>query len=264
MDAAFRRAVARARDHNQLYFAGLLSEESILRAFGHASTLWKSTIYTPAVTVWVFLAQCLSPDHSCREAEAQLMTWLLARGRRACSPRTGAYCLARQRIPQDVGPRLVREIGRERHDAMPADWRWRGHAVVVVDGSTVTMPDTPANQAEYPQVSGQKPGCGFPIARFVVLFSPAVGTVLEAALSPYKGKQTGENSLFRTLHDRLRDGDVVLADRYFSGWFDLALLRARCLDPVRHSMHRGCGWPPGARVAPDRPALEDAPPAATA
>jgi hypothetical protein len=87
------------------------------------------------------------------------------------------------------------------------------------------MPDTPANQAEYPQVPGQRRGCGFPIARIVVVFSLSVGAVLDAAIGQYRGKQTGENSLFRTLHGLLKKGDVVLADRYFSGWFDMALLQ---------------------------------------
>lgn len=79
---------------------------------------------------------------------------------------------------------------------------------------------------------GQRRGCGFPIARIVVVFSLAVGTVLEAAIGKYQGKQTGENSLFRTLHEVLQERDVVLADRYFSGWFDLALLRQRAVDSV--------------------------------
>jgi hypothetical protein len=114
----------------------------------------------------------------------------------------------------------------------PRQWRWLGHRVLDVDGSTITMPDTPANQAEYPQVPGQKRGCGFPIARIVVVFSLAVGTVLDAAIGKYEGKQTGENSLFRTLHDVLQEGDVVLADRYFSGWFDIALLQQRSVHIV--------------------------------
>jgi hypothetical protein len=94
------------------------------------------------------------------------------------------------------------------------------------------MADTEANQTEYPQQKSQRPGCGFPIVRIVVVFSLAVGTVLEAAIGKYQGKQTGENSLFRTLHDMLEPGDVVLADRYFSGWFDLALLHVRGVDVV--------------------------------
>jgi hypothetical protein len=71
---------------------------------------------------------------------------------------------------------------------------------------------TPENQAEYPQWKSQRPGCGFPIARIVIIFSLAVGTVLEAAIGQYRGKQTGENSRFCSLHDVLAKGDVVLAD----------------------------------------------------
>jgi hypothetical protein len=127
---------------------------------------------------------------------------------------------------------LARDTGHQVDEDAPSCWRWLGHRVLDVDGSTVTMADTKANQAEYPQQPGQKRGCGFPIARIVVVFSLAVGAVLDAALGPYQGKQTGENSLFRTLHDLLRAGDVVLADRYFSGWFDLALLWQRAVHSV--------------------------------
>jgi hypothetical protein len=121
-----------------------------------------------------------------------------------------------------------------------------------VDGSTTTMADTPANQAEYPQQPGQKRGCGFPIARIVVVFSLAVGTVLEAALGKYQGKETGENSLFRTLHPLLQEGDVVLADRYFSGWFDLALLLQRGVHSVvRKHQLRVTDFRTGQRLGPD-------------
>jgi hypothetical protein len=135
---------------------------------------------------------------------------------------------------------LLRETGRAVEEAAPRQWRWHGHRVLDVDGSTFTMPDTPENQAEYPQVPGQRPGCGFPIARIVVVFSLAVGTVLDAAIGKYRGKQTGENSLFRTLHPLLEAGDVVLADRYFSGWFDLALLEQRGVHAVvrKHQLRR--------------------------
>jgi putative transposase len=224
--------VAQARLEGKLYFASLLSEDHILEAFGRARWIWQGWVYTPAVTVWVFLAQCLSPDHSCRDAVAQLIAWLLANGRRACSAVTGAYCSARDRLPEDACKQLLRDTGRRTDDDAPSSWRWLGHRVLNVDGSTLTMADTKANQAEYPQQRNQKPGCGFPIARIVVVFSLAVGTVLDAALGKYEGKQTGENSLFRTLHDQLREGDVVLADRYFSGWFDLALLWLRGVHSV--------------------------------
>jgi hypothetical protein len=102
------------------------------------------------------------------------------------------------------------------------------------------MPDTPENQAAYPQQKSQKPGCGFPIARILVIFSLSVGTVLEAAIGKYQGKQTGENSLFRKLYDALSEDDVILADRYFSGWFDIALPLQRGIDIVvrKHQLRR--------------------------
>ena len=230
MDVAFRRAVDDARRQGGLPFACLLSEDRILQAFGSARGFWQGWVYSPAVTVWVFLSQCLSPDHSCTEAVARLIAWRLTCGQKSCSPETGAYCTARDKIPEEACLTLVRETGRHAEDESPDEWRWLGRRVRSVDGATITMADTPENQAEYPQPASQRPGCGFPILRLVVVFSLAAGTVLNVASGQYRGKQTGENSLFRTLHSSLETGDVVLADRYFSGWFDLALLQQRGVD----------------------------------
>ena len=252
MDVAFRRAVAEARRQGDLYFAGLLSEDHIHQAFGKARWFWQAWIYSPSVTIWVFLAQCLSADHSCREAVAQLIAWRLAQGKKPCSAQTGAYCTARERVPEEACLQLARAAGRRVDDEAPAAWRWRGRRVLDVDGSTITLPDTPKNQAAYPQVPGQRRGCGFPIARIVVVFSLAVGTVLDVAIGRYQGKQTGENSLFRTLYDVLREGDVVLADRYFSGWFDMALLQQRGVDSVvRKHQLRATDFRTGQRLGPN-------------
>lgn len=252
MDFAFRRAVAEGRRHGDLYFSSLLSENRILEAFGEARLLWQGWVYTPAVTIWVFLSQCLSADHSCRDAVAGLIAWRLAGGLSPCSADTGAYCTAREDLPEETCLQLMRETGREADDEAPLGWLWLGHRVLDVDGSTFTMPDTVANQAEYPQIPNQRPGCGFPIARIVVVFSLAVGTVLNAALGKYQGKLTGENSLFRTLHGMLQDGDVVLADRYFSGWFDLALIHARGAHVViRKHQLRATDFRTGQRLGKD-------------
>ncbi len=249
---SFRVAVEAARRDGQLYFAALLPEESILDAFGAARALWQGWVYTPAITMWVFLSQCLSTDHSCRDAVARLVAWRVARGLRPCSADTGAYCTARAHVPEETCRRLVRQTGRELEDEAPAEWLWQGRRVRVVDGSTITMADTPKNQAEYPQLKSQKPGCGFPIARIVVVFSLAVGTVIEAAIGKYEGKQTGENSMFRALHDCLAEGDVALADRYFSGWFDLAILKQRGVDAiVRKHQLRPTDFRTGQRLGKD-------------
>lgn len=229
---SFRRAITAARQHEGLYFAGLLDAQHIREAFVSTSSRWQGWIYTAEVTIWVFLSPCLSPDHSCRDAVARLASWRVMLGRKACSADTGAYCTARDNLPEEGCRELVRRTGRDLEAEAPAKWLWHKRHVRVVDGSTITMPDTPENQAEYPQQKTQKPGCGFPIARVVVMFSLSVGVVLDAVIGKYSGKRTGENSLFRTLHGQLDSQDIVLADRYFSGWFDLALWRQRGVDAV--------------------------------
>jgi putative transposase len=232
MFRSFCSAVAEARQHGDLYFAALLSQDRIEKALGRARWLWQGWVYTPAVTVWVFLAQCLSPDHSCRDAVARLIAWRVTRGQKPCSADTGAYCAARHDLPEEALHALLRDTGQQTEKQSPATWRWHGRNVRIVDGSTITMPDTAENQAAYPQMKAQAPGCGFPIARILVIFSLSVGSVLDAAIGKYKGKQTGENSLFRQLHHLLSDGDVILADRYFSGWYDVALLCQRGVELV--------------------------------
>jgi hypothetical protein len=252
MFRSFRNAVLLARQQQGLYFAALLDQKTILDAFGSASSLWQGWIYTPAVTVWVFLSQCLNSDHSYRDAVTRLMAWRVAQQGTPCSAETGAYCTARDALPEPVCRELVRSTGRALEAQAPGEWLWHARRVRVVDGSTVTMPDTPENQAEYPQAKTQKPGCGFPIARILVVFSLASGVVLEAAIGKYKGKKTGENSLFRTLHDVLEAGDVVLADRHFSGWFDIALLWQRGVDVVlRKHQKRVTDFRTGQRLGHD-------------
>jgi len=240
MFESFRNAVARARRQGDLYFAALLDRQSIIEAFGEASSLWQGWVYTPAVTIWVFLSQCLSPDHSCREAVARLAAWRVRQGLAPCSLDTGAYCTAREALPEATCRQLVRHTGRSVETEAPREWRWHGRQVRVVDGSTVTMPDTPENQAEYPQISGQRPGCGLPIARILVVFSLSVGTVLEAAIGRYRGKQTGETGLLRSLVHTLEANEVVLADRCYAGWFDMAILVQRGVDLVirKHAQRR--------------------------
>lgn len=229
---SLRAAVAEARRHGDLYFAALVPQDRIEKAFGNARWFWQGWIYTPVVTVWVFLSQCLSADHSCRDAVARLIAWRVARGLKPCSAETSAYCTARNDLPEEVVHALMRETGKQVEDESPHTWLWHERKVRVVDGSTITMPDTPANQAAYPQMKAQKPGCGFPIARILVIFSLSAGTVLEAAIGKCKGKQTGENSLFRRLYDALNQGEIILADRYFSGWSDVALPLMRGIDVV--------------------------------
>jgi hypothetical protein len=235
-----------------LPLADLLTAERLAQALREEKATWREAIYTPVLTLWAFLSQILSSDGSCRAAVARVLAWLVSQGEPPCSPQTGLYCKARQRLPESLLRRLVRETGQDLHRRSLAAWRWKGRRVKIADGTTVSMPDTPTNQAAYPQSPSPQPGLGFPLARLVVIFCLAGGTVLEAALGRYQGKQAGENSLLRTLADTLEPNDVLLADRYFGGWFDIALWQQRGVDVVvRLHQLRRCDLRRGRRLGPD-------------
>jgi hypothetical protein len=215
-----------------LIFARVLDSQSIARVVAEEVGKTGDRIFTPLVTVAVFLSQLLSDDPTCLPAVAGLLAWRVACGRPACSPDTGGYCKARQRLPETLLPRLARETADGLQENAPEAWLFHGRRVVIADGTAVSMPDTPENQAEYPQHTLQKPGCGFPIARIVVLISLATGGVLDAAIGAGQGKLTGEMALIRRLHGRLKRGDIVLADSYYSSFDEVVTLAAMGVDVV--------------------------------
>ena len=165
---AIRARVGDASNCNGLFFLERLSPESVRSACQKLQHEFRDRIFSPAVTLWVFLAQVLSADHSCREAVAKLNFWRLARNLKPCSPDTGSYCEARGRLPEPLFLELVRSTGKEVAEKADAAWQWLGRVVKVVDGTTATMADTRANQQAYPQSRTQAAGVGFPIARIVV------------------------------------------------------------------------------------------------
>jgi hypothetical protein len=189
-------------------------------------------IYSLPLTLWAFVTQAVSESKSCVAAVARVLAWLTKLGRPACSAGTGAYCKARAKLTEMFLGLLACDVGRHLEDQAPDAWRWHGKRVVLVDGSTLSMPDTPANQAAYPQPRSQRPGVGFPILRWVALLGLATGVVLDSAFGPYRGKETGESALFRTLMSSLHKGDVVLADRYYCSYWMVALLQAQGVDVV--------------------------------
>jgi len=226
---------------DELTFPQVLPAERIEQALREEKASWREVVFTPTLTLWAFLGQVISADGSCRKAVARVMAWLVSQGEAPCRAETDPYCKARQRLPESLFTRLMRETGRALHQRVPDDWLWLGRRVKLADGTTVSMPDSAANQAEYPQPATQKRGVGFPIARLVVVFCLACGSVLEAALGRYQGKCTGENTLLRTLEDAFEPDDVLLSDRYFSGYFDIAFWKQRGVDVVtRLHQRRKC------------------------
>jgi hypothetical protein len=215
-----------------LPFAQLLSQESIEHALGPDQTDCEAPIYRPWITLWMFLSQMLSADHSCREAVARLLAFRTGENLPACSTKTGAYCIARQRLPPALVEDLVRQTGEELHRGAPVSWRPHGRVVKVIDGTTVAMPDTPANTAEFGKATNQHRASSFPLARLVTLFCLASGAVIAANVAPYCGKKTGELSLFRRLWNVFVAGDLLLGDHLYCVFTDVARLLARSIDIV--------------------------------
>jgi hypothetical protein len=235
-----------------LPFAQLLDADTIQQAFGDEPLSFRDRLFTPFVTLWVFLSQVLAADQSCRAAVARCCAWRAAQQLPPCSPDPSAYCKARGRLSEGVLKRLTRVTGRRVQTQSLAGWRWQDHPLKVVDGSTASMPDTEANQQEYPQPNSQKPGFGFPLVRLVVLFSLTVGTVLDAALGRYAGKRTGETALFHGLQDNLEKDDILLADRYYCSYWEIAFVQQRGAAMVcRLHQRRRADFRRGQRLGPD-------------
>jgi len=210
---------------------------------------WRERLYPPLTTLGLFVGQTLSSDGACQDAVARYLSERTGRGEGPCSLNTGPYCRARARLPVNLVLGLQRAVGARLEQALPERWGWCGRAVKLVDGTTVSMPDTPANQAVYPQHRGQRPGLGFPLARLVGLLGLGSGAVLDWAMGPYEGQGSGELGLFYRLMDTLEAGDVALADRYFANYWIVALLQARGVDCLmRAHAHRRCDFRRGQRL----------------
>jgi hypothetical protein len=234
-----------------LPFTNVLSEAVVEDALTASGIRWLDRIFSPLVTLWVFLGQIVSADHSCRAAVARLIAHRVARGQRPCSAETGAYCQARKRLPEQFFADVARQTGRALDAQVETQWLWKRRRVYIYDGSSVSMPDTPKNQAAYPQPVVQKPGLGFPLARIAAVFSLACGAVLDLGICRYAGKGQSELGMLRTLWDLFVPGDVLLADRLMCAWTEMVMLKQRGVDCVcRLTSHRRADFRRGQRLGP--------------
>lgn len=199
---------------------------------------WRERVYGPLHTLTLFVNQVLSADGSCQDAVARNLSERTAQGLAPCSLNSAAYCRARRRLSVDLLGRLVRTLGERLQRTQPQPWLWRGRSLVLADGTTVSMPDTPANRSRFAQSPEQRPGLGFPLARIVALVSLSTGAVLDWACGPCKGEQTSETALMWHLAGQLKSGDVLIADRLYASYFLLARLRQLGVDVVMRQHHR--------------------------
>jgi hypothetical protein len=220
------------RNAQVLPYHDLIDREIVEAALKEENVKFRDRVYTPLITLWTFMTQVLDTDHSCRMAVRSLIAFLVSQGQPAVSADTSNYCKARKRLPLNFIVRLVRKIAELLEEKTCSQWRWNGREVYLVDGSSASMPDTPENQRAYPQPANQKPGVGFPLARFVAIISLATGAVRDLATGPSKGKRTGETSLLRSMMGRIKAGSILVGDRSFASYFGIAQLLQGQVDGV--------------------------------
>jgi hypothetical protein len=226
------------RNASSLVLDLLLPQLEVAKICDELKFEYRERIYSPMITVWMFITQVLSADHSCQQAVARFNVWRVAKGLLRVSSETTAYCNARCRLPEELFSRLLDWTATRCSEATLEAWLWHNRVVEMVDGWTVTMADTEDNQAEYPQIANQKLGCGFPIARMIGVFSLATGAIRLTALGAYQGKQTGEASLLRSVLHRILRGSILLADRYYASFWLLAQAELKNIDVVARCHHK--------------------------
>jgi hypothetical protein len=221
--------------------------EATCRSLGYH---WRKSFWNPTVTLLTFLLQVLSAEKSLRAAVADLIAHRAVQGEPLpSSPDPSAYCQARQRLPFGLFLAVLEQVVNQIKPWSEAIGTWLGRRIWMVDGTTVSMSDTAELQEAFPQPSGQKPGCGFPVARLVVLFCWATGAIRDVVLSSL---HTHEVVLFRQLWVHLRPGDVALADRAYCSYADLAWLLERGVFGVfRLHQKRAADFRVGRRLGPD-------------
>jgi len=223
-----RRVQHHAASSDAFRFFDVLTSPDLFDALEESLPEHRERLFPPVETLSMFMAQALKPDRSCQGIVDDVAVKRLLHGLPLCSTKTGAYCKARQRLPLKMVSAMTIMTGNLISGKVADRWNWRGRRVRLVDGTTVTLSDTPANQAIYPQQSGQKPGLGFPICRIVGITCLASGALLNAVMGKFKGKGSGEQALLRTLDT----GDLLLGDAFYATYFLLTELRVRGVDAV--------------------------------
>ena len=185
----------------------------------------RNRLYGVEETLSMFVSQAIHPDRSCQNIvnHAALQNPDRSIG-------TGGYCRARGRLNTDMIKQLSRSIAQEHERRLSDAWRWQKRDVYLIDGTTLIMSDTPANQEQYPQTSSLPEGVGFPICRLVGIISLGSGALIDAELGSYHGKGASEQALLRPMLHHFKAGDIVLADAFYSTYFLIAHMMHHKID----------------------------------
>lgn len=194
----------------------------------------RQRVFTLRLTFECFLWQLLKPKTSCREVVRQVQALFRLAGGTWIDEGDSAYVQARQRLPRERLEKALSLTAQAADRRVGSGGQLQGRPVKVADGSSTQLADTPPNQKDYPQHSTQKPGCGFPLMKFVVLFSLCSGAVLNVMLG---NKHSHDLRLLRALWDQLKEGDILLGDRAYGEYTTLAGLPQQGVDVVARLHH---------------------------
>ncbi len=249
----FNNSVAGFLSQPGLPFSEIVSAKQIRSVFAKHQGMF-GRIYTTAIVLWAFMSQVLrdGKEAACQSAVSRIGSHLQMTTHENVDPDTRDYCRARAKLPEEALHELATTIAADCEEQIDTEQLFKGRHAKLIDGSTFMMADTPANQADYPQNSAQKPGVGFPIARFVAVISLATACVVDAAMAKYKGKETGETALLRELLHCFSPGDVAVADRFYGNYWVIALLTMRGVDVCfRKHQNRHTDFRKGKRLGKD-------------
>ena len=217
-----------------LPFKEFLPESVIRQAISELKIKYRKRLFDPIITLWAFLSQVLDSDKTCHNAVSKIIAHLAQEEVEIPSTDTSAYCQARARLPEKLLEKLFNYSAQNLEERLTQEDLWCRRNVLVIDGSTGSMPDTIENQQEYPQPSTQKPGCGFPIAKIGVIFSLATGAATALCIDVIN---THDIKLARKLYSFLKPNDVLLGDRAFCAYADMFSITKLGCDAVfrKHS-----------------------------
>jgi Transposase DDE domain len=207
----------------------LLPESMIKQAISELKIKYRKRLYDPIITLWAFLSQVLDTDKTCHNAVSKVIAHLAQEEVEIPSTDTSAYCQARARLPGKLLEKLLNYSAQNLEERVTQENLWCGRNVLVIDGSTVSMPDTVENQKEYPQPSTQKEGCGFPIAKIGVIFSLITGAAVALCIDVLN---THDIKLARKLYSFLKTNDVLLGDRALCAYADMVAITKLGCDAV--------------------------------
>lgn len=224
---AFASTLSSLQKNEGLAFRKAFSSQHIEEVFARHQVEFRDRNFPPDVTLMAFCSQLLHKKMSCYGIVQSINRDRFARGLTLVSESTSAYCQARKRLPLNLIKELAIETGKKLEQESCKSWLWKGHHIKLIDGSTLSMPDSAENQAVWPQHNKQAEGVGFPLMRIVGMLSLATGACLGLSYGPYAGEGSGEHPLCRQLLPVVEPNDIILADGYYSSYFLLAQLLQR-------------------------------------